>query len=569
VSQLFARSKPQVLIVGAGPTGLTLANALAVYGVPFEIVDAKEAPSRDSKALVLNVASLAGLELLGVRVGERGKPLRRANIFWQGRRLSAVDVSRVDYPNAHMIAQPQHQTEEDLLRALERTTASKSPVAWGSRLTGLTQAGDHVSVEGVDAQGAPWRREYSFVVGCDGKRSVVREALGIDLVGHDYAMHFVLGDFHLSWGAKDDAAYYHVDEDTFFIAVPLGEGQWRLVLKREGAPAELEQSHELLRRAAQRFLGADVRMGEPLWLSQAPFYERTATALGSGRVLIAGDAAHLFSPIGGTGMNTGIQDALNLGWKLARVLRGQGDAARLLQSYLDERLEAAKGNAMATDRSTRLIARIDRDEASVLPFVPALRRRRILGRVLPMQVSGLTLRYASQALVAGLSRGAGCFSLGFNELRARTQEAGMQPNAAAVWVVVSTSADVSHDLVDRVASRLQKFAELVHLVAVSGEGDVPSAADAVPRVVVSRRCVRRLQTSAGVTLLAVRPDGVVGFAGEESELDQLSAYLEALCRPAAPFDRPAQNSAVQDGVLHLQGRSSKSSNETLQTRGTQ
>jgi 2-polyprenyl-6-methoxyphenol hydroxylase-like FAD-dependent oxidoreductase len=541
-----------------------LANALAAYGVPFEIVDAKDAPNRDSKALVLNVASLAGLELLGVRVGARGKPLRRANIFWQGRRLSAVDVSRVDYPNAHMIAQPQHQTEQDLLHALEGATASRSPVAWGTRLTGLTQAADHVSVEGVDAHGTAWRKEYSYVVGCDGKRSVVREALGIDLVGHDYSMHFVLGDFRLNWGAKDDAAYYHVDEDTFFIAVPLGEGQWRLVLKRDGAPAQIEQSHDLLRRAAQRFLGADVTLGEPLWLSQAPFYERTATGLGTGRVLIAGDAAHLFSPIGGTGMNTGIQDALNLGWKLARVLRGQGDASRLLQSYLDERLEAAKGNAVATDRSTRLIARMDRDEASVLPFVPALRRRRILGRVLPMQVSGLTLRYASQALVAGLSRGAGCFSLGFNELRARAREAGMQPNAAAVWVMVLTSSGVSRDLFDHVTSRLQKFSELVHLVAVSEEGDVPSAADAVPRVVVSRRCLRRLQPSAGVTLLAVRPDGIVGFAGEVSELDQLSTYLEPLCSSATTLGRSAHDSVVQ-----ANGRSSKSSNETLQTRGTQ
>jgi hypothetical protein len=187
---------------------------------------------------------------------------------------------------------------------------------------------------------------------------------------------------------------YHVWEDLFFIFVPLGQGLWRVVLQREGAmPASAVQADELVQVVTQR-LGRNVFLGAPVWLSRAPFYQRFADRLRQGRLLLAGDAAHLFSPIGGTGMNTGLQDALHLAWRLACLMAGAG-TPDLLDSYARLRMDAMLVNGRATDLSTRLITRQERDPALIASWLPVMKNRPLARRTLPLAYSGLALCYPS------------------------------------------------------------------------------------------------------------------------------------------------------------------------------
>jgi len=331
MSAVLERSqRRQVLIAGAGPTGLTLANALAAQGVPFDVIDRKEGVSRASKALAVNVLSRFQLALLGLRpqIGSQGHVLRKLRVSLNGHRLTSIDFGRLTFDFRDFIAQPQAQTELDLLACLE----SRHHPFWATELVDLKVRPECVFATLRLPGGRTVRREYEYVVGCDGKHSVVRDYLNIAFEGQEYPMHFVLGDYKADLPFARDEAHYFIYDDTFFIAVPLATDEWRIVLKRDGRydPESPPDPLEIPRRIDQ-LLGRFSAFSSPTWISKAPFYMKTAASLGRGRVFIGGDAAHLFSPIGGTGMNTGMQDALNisqpsLGSDAVAYLRGRAPA---------------------------------------------------------------------------------------------------------------------------------------------------------------------------------------------------------------------------------------------------
>src|SRR5690606_33838494 len=242
-------------------------------------------------------------------------------IWWRGRRLSRIDFRRASQAFGAFIAQPQAHTERDLLAQLQ---AKGHDVRWRTHVTAVQPSGDGVQVGWTSASSGCGGGGFAYVVGCDGKHSVVRPAMGASFNEMRYPMHFLLGDFRLRWDHPPNQALYSVWDDTFFIFVPLGADRWRVVLKQDGPlPATPLRAAELTQPIVDR-LGRDIFNGEPpVWLSRAPFYQSVADTLRAGRLLLAGDAAHLFSPIGGTGMNTGMQDALSLAWKLARVMDGR------------------------------------------------------------------------------------------------------------------------------------------------------------------------------------------------------------------------------------------------------
>jgi hypothetical protein len=233
------------------------------------------------------------------------------------------------------------------------------------------------------------------VVGCDGGLSKVREQLGLPFTGHDYRMHFILADLQIDWPGAHEEGHYFVRDDGFLILLPLQSGYHRIVIKVEGicAPGykpDLAQIRHYIERYQVEALCVDA----PIWLSSAPFYNRCVTRFRQGRVFLAGDAAHLFSPIGGFGMNTGLGDAFNLGWKLGHYLNGCGTDA-LLESYHTERHGIAQKLLAETDHSTSLIARLDRhqprDEEVFLPRMC----NRGFARAFPAAASGLSLSYES------------------------------------------------------------------------------------------------------------------------------------------------------------------------------
>ena len=344
-----------VLIVGAGPVGLTMACELARYGVPLRIIDKAATRTRQSKALVvwsrtLELLARAGLAAPFVSAGLR---MPGANVFAGGERLARLDFESVASPFRFALALPQSETER-LLE--ERLGALGLAVDRQTELVDIAQGEDGVSCVLRSAAGQVEAVDASWLVGCDGAHSTVRHRLGLEFRGNAILTDFALADIHLSGlETPADEIAIHMHPDGAVAYFPLGEGRWRII-------ADLGPSHgdrrpdpstaEIQALVTRRTPG--VAIFDPVWTSAFRINERMVDSFRFGRVFLAGDAAHIHSPAGGQGMNTGMQDAFNLAWKLALVVNGLADPEALLGSYSPERSAVASNVLRDSGRLTEI-----------------------------------------------------------------------------------------------------------------------------------------------------------------------------------------------------------------------
>ncbi|SDK31475.1 FAD-dependent monooxygenase [Nonomuraea jiangxiensis] len=367
-----------VLIVGAGPTGLVLAIELARRGVIPRIIDAAGADHRESRAVSIVARSLELLDDLGLAEAaiDRGVPLHALNFYQGATTLAEMDVTAVDSPFPLDLCIPQWQTVA-LLR--ERAAELGVSVEWDTRLIGQ-RAGEHgVSVELARGDGRRLHGETRWLVGADGAHSTVREAAGIARVRADLKRGFILGDLAADWPLSRDRFHVYFDRSGVLAVFPMAGGLWRVLAGTpDDRPPETPGPADFAAYVAGRS-PLDSRVRDLRWSSSFVARESLAARLRHGRVLLAGDAAHSHSPVGGQGMNTGMQDASNLGWKLALVLTGRAPEA-LLDSYHAERWPVAKAVVDATSTATRV--------ATAGTLVARRARRhalRLLGRLNPVQ----------------------------------------------------------------------------------------------------------------------------------------------------------------------------------------
>ncbi|MGA5324361.1 FAD-dependent monooxygenase [Streptomyces seoulensis] len=318
-----------VVVVGSGPTGLLLAGDLAEAGVPVTVLE-KRPPgiSNLTRAFALHARTLEQLDMRGLadELESLGHPMTRLRLF-DG---LSLDLSGLPTRFPHVLVIPQYEVE----RVLERR-AREAGVKFvhEAEVTSLTQDASGVTVLGRGME--PLRAAY--VVGTDGMRSAVREAVGLPFPGRSVIRSVVLADVRLSEDPPDLLTAGTMG-DAFALLIPFGDGYHRVVGWHrshdvpDDAPLDLAEIRDIVRTA----LGRDYGMRDPRWLSRFHADERQAPTYRVGRVFLAGDAAHVHSPAGGQGMNTGLQDAANLSWKLAAVLEGRADE-RLLDTYNTER----------------------------------------------------------------------------------------------------------------------------------------------------------------------------------------------------------------------------------------
>ncbi|MCY0935103.1 FAD-dependent oxidoreductase [Streptomyces sp. H34-S4] len=399
--------RARVLVVGAGPVGLTAAHELARRGLRVRVVDAASGPAATSRAVAVHPRTLETFDQMGIvdAVLASGRKNRAFTMYAGGHRLVRLDADYQTMPTRfpYTVVIEQTRTEELLRDAVARLGVT---VEWGVRLTGLEQDHDTVRARLEHADGSTEEYEVPWLVGCDGGHSTVRKQLGLPLLGES-SETWELADAAVETDLPPDTIYWVHTGGQALMMVPYQQnGQWRLLdtapVRRPGEPADGEAVARRFSAKLSAGLGRPVQVAAPRWSSVFTFQQRMVPRMREGRCFVAGDAAHVHSPASGQGMNTGIQEAYNLGWKLAMADRGQA-GRELLATYGQERVPVGKALLGSTRKATFLVQFKNALAGPALPVVFTFVRtigplRRAIQRKVLGGMSGLRLAYPDSPL---------------------------------------------------------------------------------------------------------------------------------------------------------------------------
>jgi 2-polyprenyl-6-methoxyphenol hydroxylase-like FAD-dependent oxidoreductase len=540
------------LIVGAGPIGMTLALELQRFGLSCRIIDKAAAPTDKSKALVVWPRTLELLDRAGVADDfvAAGFWAKGATMYGNGKRLVHVNIHRDDtaFPRPLMI--PQNETErvlnENLQRRGLRVEREAELIETKVQDSGFRAQDEQIISTVRQADGREEVVTSSWLAGCDGAHSTVRKQLGIPFAGEFEPNDWMLADVHVDGPIAPDeiSAYWHSLGVLIFF--PMSPGRFRVIADLGRAPGTDKPADPTLDEVQRLVDGrgpAGVRVHDPIWLSGFRIHERKVNDYQKGQAFLCGDAAHIHSPAGGQGMNTGMQDAFNLAWKLALVHKRQAKPL-LLASYTKER--SAVGDMVLRDAG--LFTRVAMIRNPVLQFMrnhmmalagklTAVQERAIA------QLTEMAVHYPDSPLTADDPGDAW-----HGEVRAgdRLPDAELQEAATGktvrllksiggsvhtVLVIVDEKTDET--LADQAAAVTDKFGELVQVVVVS-----PSAADlsghnaAAKTLIDSQRQLRDRLAVRGTAIVLVRPDGYIGFRGHSQSWPALREHLSRYLLPS-------------------------------------
>jgi 2-polyprenyl-6-methoxyphenol hydroxylase-like FAD-dependent oxidoreductase len=353
-------TKTDVIIIGAGPTGLALACQLIRYGIDFVIIDKKDTTTPHSKAIGVQARTLEIYEQIGLadKLIDLGLKAQKARMIVGGEVRGEVDFSDIgkgmsSYPYVLIVEQGKHESLiHDFINSLGRH------VRWQTELESFTQDDSGVSAVIKNSTGETETINAKFLVGCDGAKSPVRHGLGLKFEGSTFERMFYVADVQINWQFKNDALMVFLMKHNLLAFFPMiGEKRWRIVgtFPEEFAKDEGEVLYEEIEEQIKRDAELELDITNVNWFSTYKVHTRHVNKFSEGRCFLAGDAAHIHTPAGAQGMNTGIQDGYNLAWKLAMVLRGASDI-KLLDSYNEERLVNAENLLKTTDRFFNLVA---------------------------------------------------------------------------------------------------------------------------------------------------------------------------------------------------------------------
>ncbi len=503
----------QVLIVGAGPTGLVLALWLVRLGIKVRIVDKAAEPGTTSRALAVQARTLEFYRQIGLAdaILARGREVEAANLWVAGRHVARavfgdMGAGTSPYPYAFIFPQDEH---ERLL--IDQLTAAGTSVEREMEFVGFEECGDDRVVARLQhGSGQTELCEAAFVAGCDGAHSTVRETISIDFAGGTYDHLFYVADVDAHGPVMNGDIHVALDRTDFLAVFPLKDARRARLVGTVQDEATMRGRENLtwddVSRRVIEWLRVDVDRVH--WFSTYRVHHRVASRFRHGRIFLLGDAAHVHSPVGGQGMNTGIGDAVNLAWKLAAVLQRRADD-RILETYEPERIAFARRLVATTDQaftgvtSSSTIARVMR--LRVVPWVlPTLLAFKAVRHLAFRTVSQTAVNYRGSAL----SRGHAGAVHGGDRLPWVQFEG---PNDGADNFAPLTSLTWQVHIYGRAMPEIRVVCADQHLAL--HEFSWQSA-----------------MTRAGLerdALYLVRPDGYVALAATEQSTSELRAYLEA------------------------------------------
>lgn len=529
-----------VLIVGAGPTGLTLAAQLHSFDLRTRLVDRLLDRTRESRALVVQARSLEVFQSLGLAdaLVARGRTTARLQIHIDDRITVEVqlgDIGAVDTRFPFLLFVSQAETEAVLG---EHLTSVGMVVERGVELISFQVGEDGVTCALRHTNGREEQVRARYLVGCDGAHSTVRRGAGILFHGDAYPQHFVLGDVEIDGPLERDSIHSFAAGQGFAMFFPLGRPRsWRIIgmeANASGAADGVGGTNDLslaeLQSVADRSTGGRLRLYDPAWLTRFRLHHRLTAHYRAGRVFLAGDAAHIHSPAGGQGMNTGIQDAWNLGWKLALVVRGVADDA-LLESYEAERWPIGRFLLRTTDRIFSVFTTV----ASTSPLAAWLRYV-VVSRLLPWVVSwrgGRALAFRAISELAIHYRKSPAVTEGQPRLQRGPKAGDRLPDASVTRDGRDTSLhrELAGPHLHLLLCGAPERWDAAQVAALRGSyGDLLAV-----HYLVAKAHSGTLHDGDGTTFIRlgikeaaqylVRPDGYVGFRSGGPDLNGLSGFL--------------------------------------------
>jgi 2-polyprenyl-6-methoxyphenol hydroxylase-like FAD-dependent oxidoreductase len=402
--------RSDVLIVGAGPTGLVLALWLSKLGVRVRIIDKTSAPGTTSRALAVQARTLELYRQLGLSeaVVQKGHRVAAANFWVKGEPVARLPLSRVGEgltPYAFLEIFPQDEHERLLIERLETFGIT---VERNTELLGFEETGDGITATLGLPDGQHEICQACYLAGCDGARSIVRKSLDTGFPGGTYQQIFYVADVQANGPTFNGELHVDLDEADFLAVFPLAAtGRARLIGTVRDERAEHAETLQFADVSSRAIENLKVQIEQVNWFSTYRVHHRVADHFRTGRTFLLGDAAHVHSPAGGQGMNTGIGDAINLAWKLAAVLSGAAEA-KLLNTYETERIAFARKLVATTDRvfsfATAEGRMADLLRTRLAPFViPKMASFEASREFLFRTVSQITLNYRGMPLSVGVA----------------------------------------------------------------------------------------------------------------------------------------------------------------------
>jgi 2-polyprenyl-6-methoxyphenol hydroxylase-like FAD-dependent oxidoreductase len=533
---------PPVLIVGAGPVGLTLATECRRHGVSFRIIDKNPAPSVHSKALAIWSGTLEHLAAAGLadRFFEAARPIRKMVMLDMGQRVAEIHVSEgLESPYPTPIILPQSHTEELLVDNLQKLGVE---IERNIECVGVLAERDHVECDLKRSDGTIEAIQPEWLAACDGARSIVRRCLPVEFAGVTEDLAFILADARTTNSPPDDSILISTGPRGAVLIFPIRPGVSRFFCLRTNLDDRSVPTLAEIQTHVDDAGLSHLRLSQPDWLSYFAVNERVASRNRVGRIFLLGDASHIHSPAGGQGMNTGMQDAFNLGWKLKLLTSGRGDEESIAESYFQERHPVAEKVVRDTSRllhfgimsqpAVRMAKKV------ILPLFSEIQQ---FHQRAALKLSGLDISYSTGSLIEKDSR---AFRRHHRHaLRpgtlARDAEISIEGSRRSLWrellhpahSVLFFSGDSPSDRVaDLISAVMNDISDpaVRTLVIWQGAAEQPvsSAWNQATVLLDPDRVAHSRYDAHEFGWYLIRPDQYIAARGVESELSLLREYLE-------------------------------------------